>query len=191
MGEIDRDLEARVLAVLDAGDTDSAATLALKGYGPEIFGYLAVVLKDETRAADAFSIFSENLWAGLGTFERRSSLRTWAYKIAFGAAMRIVRDPHQRRAMPLTGSKASELAEEVRTATAAHLRTENKDRVRELRDALTEDEQTLLVLRIDRELEWSDVADIIGVEEATLRKRFERVKDTLRKLARERGITVE
>lgn len=185
------ELEARILANLDAGDVDGAATLAVRGYGPEIFGYLAGVLRNDAHAADAFSIFSENVWHGLSTFERKASLRTWAYKVAFGAAMRIVRDPERRRAVPLTSTQASRVAAEVRSETAAHLRTETKSAIRDLRAALTQEEQTLLILRVDRDLEWREVAIVLEAEEATLRKRFERVKEKLKKLARERGIVVE
>lgn len=76
----------------------------------------------------------------------------------------------------------------MRTQTATHLRTETKTAVQKLREELSLDEQTLLILRIDRQLEWDDVAEAMGTPAVTLRKRFERVKEKLRGLAKGRGV---
>jgi RNA polymerase sigma-70 factor, ECF subfamily len=63
-----------------------------------------------------------------------------------------------------------------------------KSEVQKLREQLTADEQTLLILRIDRALPWDDVAEIMDVDAASVRKRFERVKDKLRDLAKAQGL---
>ncbi len=188
MAGLDPALEARISEHLGAADVGAAATVALRGYGPEILGYLSAVLREPDLSAEALAVFSEDLWAGLPSFRGASSFRTWAYKLAWHAAMRTARDPARKRARPLATTEAGRIAVEIRTATAVHLRTEVKDAVRELRAALSPDEQTLLVLRIDRDLSWREVADVMETDEAALRKRFERVKERLKKLARERGI---
>jgi len=181
-------VEASVVAHLERGDTNAAATSAIRGYGPEILGYMTAVLRSEELAGDAFAVFSERLWKGLAAFRRESSVRTWAYRLAFHAAVDCTRDAKRHRAEALGSTFASNLAAEVRTQTAAHLRTETKTAVQKLREELSFDEQTLLILKIDRQLEWNDVAEAMGVESATLRKRFERVKEKLRALAKERGV---
>ncbi len=181
-------LEASVAAHLERGDLDAATTEAIRGYGPEILGYLTAVLRNEDLARDALAVFSERLWRGLSTFRRDSSLRTWAYRIAFHAAVDCTRDAKRHRAEALGSTFASNLAAEVRTQTATHLRTDTKTAVQKLREELSLDEQTLLILRIDRQLEWDDVADAMGATAPTLRKRFERVKEKLRVLAKERGV---
>lgn len=76
------DLEPRLLALLDAGDLSGAATEALRGYGPQVLGYLTAVLRDEDDAHDVFSQFAEDLWRGLPGFRRESSIRTWAFRLA-------------------------------------------------------------------------------------------------------------
>lgn len=188
MAGLDPALEQRIAALLTAGDASGAATAALRGYGAEILGYLTSILRDEDLAGDAFATFSEDLWVGLPAFRRESAFRTWAYKLAWHAAMRLARDPKRKRHAPMASSLASNLAAEIRTATAVHLRTETKTAVQRLREELTPEEQTLLILRIDRGLEWREVAQIVDEEEATLRKRFERVKEKLRKAAEKQGL---
>ena len=181
------DVEAAAGAALDRGDHAGAATAILRGYGPQILSYLTAVLRDEDRAGEAFADFSEDLWRGLPGFERRCPLRAWAYKIARHAALKIAADPYRRRAETLASEGYSRLAAEVRSSTALHLRSESRALLNELRAGLTLDEQTLLVLRIDRKLEWREVAAALDADEAALRKRYERLKEQLRRQLRDPG----
>jgi RNA polymerase sigma-70 factor (ECF subfamily) len=197
------EIEGRIVGVLSAGDRKGAATELLRAYGAEIFGFLMATLRDETAANDAFSRFSEDLWRGLPGYEARATLRVWAYTIARHAALRERAAPYRKRErnLPLDAEgavgKLGELAQAIRTETAPFLRTEFKTKIEKLREQLSEDERTLLVLRVDRGLEWIDIARVflsgdelpseasLSKESAKLRKRFQLVKDKLRRLASE------
>jgi RNA polymerase sigma-70 factor (ECF subfamily) len=186
-------LEQRIGELLRAGDHAAAATVAVRGYGPQILGYLQAVLRSDDDGAEAFSTFCENLWTGIPAYQHRNSFKAWAYTIAWHAALRIVQDPQRKRQRPLQTSQAEQLALEVRSLTAPHFQTANKDGLAELRQALDPADQTLLILRIDRGLSWSDIAEVFAsegedVSEASLRKRFERIKLRVRELAVARGL---
>lgn len=197
-GADDRESAARER--LAAGDLKAAATLLVQSYGPEIYGFLLSHLRDETAATDVFSVFTEDLWRGLPGFEGRSSLRVWAYALAKNAASRHLAAPHRRRARNVPLSQAgdlAELADAVRTETSAYLRTEAKSKLAELRERLSPDERALLVLRVDRGLDWIDVARILFTQEGALpgddmkkeaarvRKRFQALKEKVRRMAKE------
>jgi RNA polymerase sigma-70 factor (ECF subfamily) len=191
-------LEERLDALLNAGELQPAAAMAVEGYGPEVLGFLVTLLRDEHDANEAFSQACEDLWVGLSRFEARSSLRVWFYSIARHAASRLRRSPHRRRDAHLPPSELEELAEQVRTKTLPHLRTSVKDRFALIRDALSEDDRALLVLRVDRSLSWQQIATIFSVDDlseenltrvgARLRKRFQAVKEEIRERAREAGV---
>jgi len=192
--------EQVVRQLITDGRLQAAATDALNLYGAEIFGFLHAVARDDDLAAEAFSSFGEDLWKGLPAFRWEASLRTWSYALARNALHRLRRDPRRRARnnVPLSdaSSAVARIADQVRTATLPYLRTEIKDQVRALRDALDPDDHALLVLRVDRKLSWKDIARAMpGDDEAdgerraaTLRKRFERAKAMLRELAVQRGI---
>jgi len=62
-----------------------------------------------------------------------------------------------------------------------------------LREALTLEERSLLALRVDQELSWAETAAVLAregeaVEPNALMKRFERLKERLGRLAKERGL---
>ena len=59
------DDEQELRRAWEAGDLRAVATLALERYGPEILGVLSVQLRSTADAADAFSLFAEDLWKGL------------------------------------------------------------------------------------------------------------------------------
>jgi RNA polymerase sigma-70 factor (ECF subfamily) len=187
------DPEAKVLASLDAGDVKGAATEAIRGYGPQVLGYLTAVLKDEDDARDVFSQFAEDLWRGLPGFRRECSLRAWAFKVAWHAASRHARDPYRRRHRPILTTEASKIAASVRSTMSTYAPGGRADRLLKLREALDPEEQTLLILRVDKGLSWEDVAQVLSTEgtpvaSAALRKRFERLKDKLARLAKEQGL---
>src|SRR5262249_37490191 len=154
----------------------------LRSYGPELFGFLVNLMGGPGDAGEVFSQTAEDLWRGLPTFGARCSVRTWLYLLARHAAARYRRSPWNRGGR--TGdSKLDEVVAGVRSQTEPWLRTEVKDRWHALRESLEPDDRALLVLRVDRDLSWTDVARVmLGAEEpsseeldreaARLRKRF-------------------
>jgi RNA polymerase sigma-70 factor, ECF subfamily len=185
---VKEEIEGSIARALDDGDTARAATAAIRGYGPQLLGYLRAVLRDDALAGDAFAELSEALWVGLPAFRRECTVRTYSYKLARRIALDLIHDPYRKRGRGFASGELSKLVEEVRLSTAPFLRSDAKDGLAELRATLDPDEQTLLVLRIDRGLSWSEAAVVLECEEAALRKRFERLKERLRDLARARGI---
>ena len=179
---IDPAVEAEIAAGRASDDLARAATAAVRGYGPQILGYLRSTLGHE-RADDAFSMFCESLWKGLGKFRGESSFLTWAYQLAWGAAQRIITNPHRRRAVRLSSSTMASLVQEIRSTPPVYLRTEESRRLDRIREALEPAEQTLLVLRVDRALPWEDIAQIMASDAAALRKRFERLKLKIKRIA--------
>ena len=107
-------------------------------------------------------------------------------------------DRRPERNIPIESTSVLELAEQVRSSTLVYLRSDVKSEVRRLREELPEIDQMLLILRIDKAMEWPEVAaaladedlaaDDLKREAARLRKRFQLATEKLRELARERGL---
>jgi RNA polymerase sigma-70 factor (ECF subfamily) len=183
-------VDDRVAALLQAGEADGAATAVIETLGPAVLGYLAS-MHDEDDARDVFQAWSSDVWRGLPGFRFEASVRAWAFRLAWHASSRFRRDPWRQRGVPLADSAASRLAASI--AGQSRMPGGRKDTLRALRLRLPPEDQTLLVLRVDKDLEWSEVADVLAEdgqrpEEAALRKRFERIKDRLAAMAREEGL---
>jgi RNA polymerase sigma-70 factor, ECF subfamily len=198
MSAPDVHLEEDIQALRAKGQWHQAATMAIEGYGPQLFGFLVALLRDEEAASEVFSQTCEDLWAGFRRFEGRSSMRTWIYALARHAASRYRRSPHRRQRVHLSVSALGDLAERVRTATLVHLKTDVKDRFAVIRDSLEEDDRALLVLRVDRGMSYSEIARVLSPSEtsdekltrgaARLRKRLQAVKAEIRRRAMDAGL---
>ncbi|HEY0483312.1 MAG TPA: sigma-70 family RNA polymerase sigma factor [Kofleriaceae bacterium] len=200
----ERDAGERAIRELcRAGRHAEATTAALHRYGVELLGFLRALAGDHDLAAEAFAELGEDLWKGLAKFRWESSLRSWLYTLARNALSQLRRDPRRRRDRNLPLSVAPEVVAVVRTVTRDIQRTEVKDELRVLREQLDPEEHEILLLRLDRGMPWKDIARIVGgpggggapaddadldARAAALRKRFERAKQRLKKLAIERGL---
>ena len=103
--------------------------------------------------------------------------------------MKVRDDAWRRLGRRLDTGEASRIAEDVRTRTGLRYERQRAE-LETLRLLLSDEDQTLLVLRLDQELSWEEVAEVLAldgepVEPATLRKRFARIKERLAEIIRE------
>jgi RNA polymerase sigma-70 factor, ECF subfamily len=184
------EFDERIRSLLAAGDLGQATTLALRELGPEILGFLSGVLGDDD-ADEVFSSLSERLWRSLSGFEGRCSLRTWTYVLARHELGRFRRGARRHEDGRVPISELQEVLAAVRTKTRSTLAADRRSTLVRLRDELPIEDRTLLILRVDRNLAWDDIAlafaedpDAFSDEDrkresARLRKRFQLVKQRL------------
>lgn len=198
------DAEARLRAAFARGALDDVAHSLLDSHGPAVRAFLRDRLRSDTEADEVYAQFCEDLWRGLPQFEFRASLRSWAFTLARNAASRHQRDPRRRAArnQPLPDdSRLDPAAIEARSRTPDFRKTAMKERLRALRRGLPEQDQTLLVLRVDQQFSWAELSAVLSgdanrvFDEAAhnrellrLRQRFKRAKEQLRKLAEQEGL---
>ncbi len=195
-----RELERSIHECLQRGDRKQAAELGIRGYGPEILKLLGMELQDPTAVQDVFGTFCENLWKGLTHFRGDSMFRTWAYCVARRTAINHLRSRTAKREN-LHGSMSSlDQEQDARSSTKPWFKTDIKTAFADLRQRLSQEDQELLFLRIDRQLAWDEVAYILADEgtslsadelrkrSSVLRKRFQHLKELLRQMAATDGL---
>jgi RNA polymerase sigma-70 factor, ECF subfamily len=197
-------IEAAAQAAFAAGNFEIVTETALRAYGDEIYSFILAQFHGNLGAADdAFSEFSEDLWRGLPAFQWRCTLRAWSYRLARSACSHYRRSPYNRaeRRAPIGVSEiVDHLGQQARSSTQVHLRTDVKDKVRELREQLSPSDRDLLILRVDRGLSWREVVFALHGEEdppanadlprleANVRQHFADIKKHLRDLAKAAGL---
>ncbi len=186
------DVEGRVFGLLEAGDAREAASVAIEAHGPAVFLYLSRLLEGDD-ALDVFQQWAEDVWRGLPGFRRECRLKTWAFKLAYHALSRFYREPYQARRERLPSSAASRLAVSV-AQSSAMAGAARREQLRQLEAELASEDRALLHLRHDRELSWDEVAEILSAGDAppvtavALRKRYERIKERLGRMAKDAGL---
>jgi RNA polymerase sigma-70 factor (ECF subfamily) len=198
-----RPADDRVRALVAAGDVPGAVTEALRTVGPDVLGFLSTVLGNDADSDEVFAVVSERLWKSLQSFEWRCSLRTWSHVIARHEIERFRRGArrHVQGRVPI--SQLAEVIAAVRTETRSAQRSARREAISRLRDELPEEDRALLVLRVDRELAWDEIALAFSEdpehcsdeerkrEAARLRKRFQILKKRLADRARAEGLLPE
>ncbi|HKE18030.1 MAG TPA: RNA polymerase sigma factor [Kofleriaceae bacterium] len=191
--------EAAIRAAHATGDMEETVRLGLAHYQVEVYSFLCARLRSEADAHDVFAQLLEDIWRGIASFAWRSSFRTWLYTLARNAAVRFERTPANQARRHARASEVAEPAAVERSRTRPYLRTDVKDRFAALRSTITPDEQSILVLRVDRGLRWDEVARIlhdgdepdeatVAREASNLRQRFRQLKERLREMARAEGL---
>jgi RNA polymerase sigma-70 factor, ECF subfamily len=178
----------------DEGRLAEATTRALAEHGTKILSFLVGSMRNEHEASEAFSIFCAELWERLPTFRWECSFRTWSYILARHAIGRVARERGKARAHVELPREVEEMAATVRSATPEYLKTAARQKVAAVRRQLDPEDKQLLILRVNRELPWEDIALVVlGPGEhgpaaiartaAALRKRFERLRAKIKELA--------
>ena len=196
---LSEEIERAIRQLWESRKFDRAATRAIEGYGQEIARFLASRFTNPADAQDVYATFLEDLWSGLPGFAWRCTLRGWAYTLARHAELRWKASAAYRRSRLVTVADPEVLAG-TRTTTAPYVRTDVKDKFRAIRARLAEEDQTILVLRVDRDLGWRDIAQVLAGPgapvvaddpqraEARIRKRFQIIKERLRHWAADDGL---
>jgi RNA polymerase sigma factor (sigma-70 family) len=189
-------LDERVRAALNAGDVRAATTLVLRELGPEVLAFLSGVLGDDD-GDEVFARLSERLWRSLAGFQGRCSLRTWTYILARHEIGRYRRGTRKHADGRVPISELEDVLEDVPSRFRTTLVAERLGALAKLRDELPVDDRTLLILRVDRELSWEDIALAFAPdperfsdedrkrESVRLRKRFQLIEQRLVTRARE------
>jgi RNA polymerase sigma-70 factor (ECF subfamily) len=181
-------------SLIEAGRIPDATTRVLGELGPEILGFLSGVLGDHD-GDDVFSQFSEALWHSLASFRSRCTIRTWCYMLARQAIVHHQRSERRHVAGRVPISELAEVLEAVRK-THTTLVAQRRATLAQLRNELSVEDRTLLILRVDRNLPFEEIAvafagcpdsldDVALRREANrLRKRFQLIKERMVSRAR-------
>jgi len=184
-------VDEEVRARLGSGDTTDATTLVIRTHGAEIMGLLVALSHDEQMAADAYALWCERLWKALPTFRFEASVRTLAYVLARRSLSDHRRAQRKHRhVVAVAPSQLPDAVLQARSATCTFQRTSVKHELDALREGLSHDDRILLALRLDRGMEWRDIArvmsdeavvpdDALKVVSLRLRKRYQRLKTRL------------
>lgn len=197
-------LEATIKHACQAGDINTAVTVALQGYDNEIRSFLVARLDVKADADEVLSMFHRDVLRGIEKFAWRSMFRTWAYKVARNAMYRFEAQRGSKgRLVPISDNPHIENPS-PRAKTAPWQKTTVKDVFRQVRGELAPEEQDILILRVDRAMSWNDVARALQDSEAdelegealhrrtnSLKKQFERIQDTLRERMKSLGFQME
>lgn len=146
---------------------------------PRLFAVCRRLLGTDVDAADATQEAMMSIVRGLPNFDGQSSFGTWAYRIASNAALDEIRR-RGRRPRPLGASDDRVVNEPVdpRSSGAADAVVDRLTIESALAD-LRDDFRVAVVLRDVADLDYAEIAEVLGVPPGTVRSRIARGRAAL------------
>lgn len=170
---MDKAKEQELIDSCREGDAD-AFGLLYDAYAREIYKFVFYKTSHRETAEDIVSQVFTNAWKNLSGY-RGDGFRAWLYGIARNAIMDHYRqlrpsddiDDHQDLAAP--SDPAAELDQKLAQAKAG-----------ELLSALTAEERDILIMRFWQEMEFREIASVLGKKEGAVKMKAYRALSSLR-----------
>lgn len=182
--------DSEVIARVLAGDT-AIFELLMRRYNQRVYRCVRGIVKDDFEAQDVMQQAYVNAFAGLASFQGRSSFSTWLTRIALNEALARVK-PGSLRLVGETEESIDELRSQApdpeHRAAAAQM-----GRIVELEvAALPVMYRSVLLMREIEGLTTGETAECLGISEDTVKTRLHRARAMLRdQLYQRAGVTFD
>jgi RNA polymerase sigma-70 factor (ECF subfamily) len=182
--------DGEVIARVLAGDT-AIFELLMRRYNQRVYRCVRGIVKDDFEAQDVMQQAYVNAFAGLASFQGRSSFSTWLTRIALNEALARVK-PGSLRLVGETEESIGELRSPApdpeHRAAAAQM-----GRIVELEvAALPVMYRSVLLMREIEGLTTGETAECLGISEDTVKTRLHRARTLLRdQLYQRAGVTFD
>ena len=159
-------------AVCD-GDTKKFEELVLR-YQDFVYALVFNIVKTEESAKDVVQEVFLRVYKSIRRFERKSSFKTWLYRIAFNTAL-----AHLKREKPLAAIEDQELSDSMVKPAKDHTLKLTLDKlIAKLKPEL----QAVIMFHYYDDLKYEEIAEVLDCPLGTVKIRLYRAKFELKKL---------
>lgn len=160
-----------------AGDERAFETL-VRRYQKSIYFFALRWVGRHEDADEMAQVVFIKAYRGLRKFRRRSSFKTWLYRIAINACKNFLRDRSRISTVDIeTTALKTETKDEERL-----IQDEHRRRLRAMMGELPERQRTTTMLRIYEELSFEEIAEVMDCSVGTAKANFHHAIRKLEKL---------
>ena len=180
--------ERELITKAAQGDQDAFAQL-LDAHQSKVY---ALTLRLVNSPEDALDLTQEtffNAWRGLPGFHFESKFSTWLYRLATNAAIDFLRREKLRRGLNVTPLWSGDDNQQVLDIPDRRFTPQDELERKEFQEAvvrglgkLSDEHRQVLVLRELNGLSYAEIAQVLGIEEGTVKSRISRARLALRKV---------
>ena len=173
-----------LMARIASGDRDAMRALYLRHH-VRVHRFVLRVVRNQAIAEDVLSEVFLDVWRQGGSFEGRSAVSTWLLAIARFKALSALR---KRPEEELDDEGAAAVVDPVDSPEVAVQKKDASDILRDCLNALTPDHREIIDLVYYHERSVEEVAQIVGIPEATVKTRMFYARKKLHSLLKAAGV---
>ena len=151
----------------------------LKDYKDKIHRLCGYYVKNEEDRKDLVQHIYVRIWSGLDSFQHKSSISTWVFRVSLNSCIDFLRKEKKRRHVTMSMDKVEQTV--VDGSENVEKNFIISERIRLLyacMDRLSLTDKTLLSLYLE-DVSYREMADIIGISEKNVSVKLVRIKKRL------------
>ena len=173
-----------LIARIASGDRDAMRALYLKHH-VRVYRFVMRLVRSQTVAEDVISDVFLDVWRQAGSFEGRSAVSTWLLAIARFKALSVLR---RRPDEELNDTGAAAVPDPTDDPEVAIQKKDTGEILRECLNALSREHREVIDLVYYHEKTVEEVAQIVGIPEATVKTRMFYARKKLARLLKSAGV---
>ena len=177
--------EREIIERVVAGDSDAFGLLVEK-YQTKVYNLTLRMCGNEDDAFDLSQDAFVRAWRSLGSFQFESSFSTWLFRLTSNICLDYLRAKKRRAAVSLTMSGDEEEETQLDIPDPgigpeeAAIAAEDKRLLMEALNSLPADQRQIITLRAINDLSYAEIAQILNLQEGTVKSRLSRARTALR-----------
>ena len=185
--------EQELVAKAKVGDSDAFAVLVEQNQN-RIYSLALRMVDNPEDAADLAQEAFLSAWRGLEKFQGEAAFSTWLYRLTSNACIDFLRREKRKKAagsvLSLDDTEEGATLDLPDYDADPHRQLEQEEVRSAIADGLAQlspEHRKILTLREVSGLSYTEIADVLGVEEGTVKSRIARARLALRKKLLETG----
>jgi RNA polymerase sigma-70 factor, ECF subfamily len=184
--------DVQLMLDVKSGD-DSSFELLLHRYRTPVVNFLYRMVRDAAAAEDLAQEVFLRVYRARGQYMPTAKFTTWMFRIATNLALNALRDGRYRRTeisidQSPTGHSsdgenekpALEIADQQATIEVELIRRDRAEQIRRAVESLPEKQRAAVLLHKYQEMDYDEIAGVLGCSESALKSLLFRAYETLR-----------
>lgn len=183
--------EHNLIELAKSGDQEAFRAL-VETHQAMVYNLAFRMVANAEDAADLTQEVFLSVWRNLSSFQGKSAFSTWLYRLTTNAAIDFLRKEKHRNTVSITvedeeGEHELDVPDETASPQQELERKELREAVREGLARLSPDHRQILLLREMEGLSYQEIADVLDLEEGTVKSRIARARLALRDYLQKTG----
>lgn len=170
--------DATLVARMREGDAEALRVL-IERYQKRVFALIYGIVRDAHEVEDVAQEVFLKVFTRIHSFDERSALYTWLYRVAANAAKDHVKMRVRRPALPL--DPEVEIPDPAEAPDRQVFAAETRRQVREAIAALPPRYREILALREIEGLSYQEIAHVLRLSAGTVESRLHRARERLKR----------